>query len=346
VVRKPDKPSPTPTPPPLRAQGARWIMLMPNLPGPATTKRVRLWRRLQGIGAIAVRPAVYVLPAREECIETFQWVAREIAEMGGQASLCEGQFVDGVTDDDIERKFIEARNADYAALGKEARELAKALKAKRSATGLETLELQLSKLKQRFEEIVSVDFCHASGREGAEGLIGAIERTLADKRGPERKPDRLERSPRPRGATWVTRTGVHVDRLACAWLIRRFIDADAKLKFVAAKGYVPIKGELRFDMYDAEFTHVGDRCSFEVLLERMGIEDPALAPMAEIIHDIDLRDEKFSREETAGVRSQITGLCAKHRDDLERIAAATPLFEALYSFFSLRSRRSKEGAES
>jgi hypothetical protein len=334
-----------PTPPPLRAQGARWIMLMPNLPGPATTKRVRLWRRLQGVGAIAVRPAVYVLPAREECIETFQWIAREIAEMDGQASLCEGQFVDGVTDDDIERKFIEARNSDYATLGKEARELAKALKAKRSATGIEAFELQFSKLKQRFEEIISVDFCHASGREGAEGLIGAIERTLTEKRGPERKPDRLERSPRPLGATWVTRTGVHVDRIACAWLIKRFIDTDAKLKFVPAKGYVPLKGELRFDMYDAEFTHVGDRCSFEVLLERMAIRDPALVPIAEIIHDIDLRDEKFGREETAGVRSQITGLCAKHREDLERIAAATGVLEALYSFFSLRSRRSKESAE-
>ena len=345
MAKRPRKPSPTPTPPPLRAQGARWIMLMPNLPGPATTKRVRLWRRLQGIGAIAVRPAVYVLPAREECIETFQWVAREIAEMGGQASLCEGQFIDGVTDDDIERRFIEARNSDYAALGKEARDLAKGLKAKRSPIGLEALELQFSKLKQRFEEIVSIDFCHASGREGAEGLIGAIDRALAEKRGPERKPDRLERSPRPEGATWVTRTGVHVDRIACAWLIQRFIDVDAKLKFVPAKGYVPAKGELRFDMYDAEFTHVGDRCSFEVLLECMGIDDPALVPIAEIIHDIDLRDEKFGREETAGLRSQITGLCAKHREDLERIAAATGVFEALYSFFSLRSRRGKEAPE-
>jgi hypothetical protein len=315
---------------------------MPNLPGSATTKRVRLWRRLQGVGAVAVRPSVYVLPAREECMETFQWVVREIHEMGGQVSLCEGQFVDGVTDDDIERKFNEARNADYAALGKEARELAKAIKAKRSATGLAALESQCAKLKQRFAEIVSTDFCHASGREGAEGLLGSIERTLSEKRGSKRGPERLERARRPRGATWVTRSGVHVDRIACAWLICRFIDPEAKLKFVAAKGYVPDKGELRFDMYDAEFTHVGDRCSFEVILERMGLEDPALVAIAEIIHDIDLRDEKFGRDETPGVRSQITGVCAAVRDDLGRIAAATPVFEALYSFFSLRSGRGKE----
>jgi len=133
MARNADQASPVPV---LRAPGARWIMLMPNLPGPATTKRVRLWRRLHGVGAIAVRPSVYVLPARDECIETFQWVAREIAEMGGQASLCEGQFVDGVTDDDIERKFMAARNVDYAAFGKQARDLLKALKAKRSAAGL------------------------------------------------------------------------------------------------------------------------------------------------------------------------------------------------------------------
>jgi hypothetical protein len=339
-------PIPTPTSPPPRGPGARWVMLMPNLPGSATTKRVRLWRRLQGVGAVAVRPSVYVLPARDECVETFQWVAREIAEMGGQASLCEGQFLDGVTDDDIERKFIEARNADYAALGKEARDLAKTLKSKRAVAGLGALEAPLAKLKRRFEEIVSVDFCHASGREGAEGLVGAIERTLAEKRGSQRAPQRLERSPRPQGATWVTRTGVHIDRIACAWLIRRFIDKDAKLKFVVAKGYLPEKGELRFDMYDAEFTHVGDRCSFEVLVERMGIDDPALTPIAEIIHDIDLRDEKFRRAETPGVRSQITGACAAYRDDLGRIAAASPIFEALYAFFSLRSRSTKGGTES
>ena len=123
----------------------------------------------------------------------------------------------------------------------------------------------------------------------------------------------------------------------------RFIDPDAKLKFVPSKGYVPAKGELRFDMYDAEFTHVGDLCSFEVLLERMGIEDPALAAIAQIIHDIDLRDGKFGRTETQGVESQITGLCAAYRDDLARIAAATPMLEALHSFFTLRSRGTKRG---
>src|SRR5215470_17066355 len=77
----------------VRAGATRWAMLMPNLPGKATTERVRIWRRLQAVGAVAVRPSVYVLPAREQHVETFQWLAREIAELGGQASLCEGSFL-------------------------------------------------------------------------------------------------------------------------------------------------------------------------------------------------------------------------------------------------------------
>jgi hypothetical protein len=137
----------------------------------------------------------------------------------------------------------------------------------------------------------------------------------------------------------VTRTGVHVDRIASSWLIRRFIDPEARFKFVPAKGYAPKPGELRFDMFEAEFTHVGDRCTFEVLVERMGLRDPALAAIGEIIHDLDLRDDKFGREETAGVRSTIDGICTIARTDDQRIAAASPMLDGLYSHFSLQTRR-------
>jgi hypothetical protein len=149
--------------------------------------------------------------------------------------------------------------------------------------------------------------------------------------------------PRPHGALWVTRTGVHVDRIASAWLIRRFIDPQARLKFVRANGYIPEAAELRFDMFDAEFTHVGDRCTFEVLLERMGLRDPALVAIGEIVHDLDLRDDKFSRDETAGVRSMIDGICTVSRDDEQRIAAAAPLLDGLHSHFSSDARRREAG---
>ncbi len=314
----------------------RWILLMPNIPTSPTTARVRIWRRLQSVGAITLKNSVYVLPNVDECVETFQWIGREIVALGGQASLCEGQFVDDATDLEIERRFVDARGADYAALAEDARAAAKRLRAKRmSPQKLEAVASEHKRLKARLDEIVAIDFCHAPRREAAEGIIGAMGADLAERSGGAGAPGSLEAMPHPRSATWVTRSGVHVDRIASAWLIRRFIDPDATLKFVPGKGYASQPGELRFDMYDAEFTHVGDRCTFEVLLERMGLQDAALAALAEIVHDIDLRDEKFGREETAGVRSAIVGVCRSEREDLARITAAAPLFEALYAFFAL-----------
>jgi hypothetical protein len=315
---------------------------MPNIPSSPSYVRVKIWRRLQAVGAVPLKNSVYVLPNREPCIEVFHWVAREIVELGGQASLCESRFFDGATDDDIERKFVDERNADYASLADEARTVAKALKSKRLTDAkLVSIESQIEKLKRRLDEIVAIDFGHAPGREGAEGLVGELASILASRRGAAPSVEVLPKTPRPEKATWVTRTGAHVDRIASAWLIRRFIDPAGKLKFVPPKGYVPESGEQRFDMYEAEFTHVGDRCTFEVLLERMGLEDPALRAIADIVHDIDLRDEKYGREETAGVRGAITGLCASSREDLERIELGSALFNSLYAFFSMRSRSQK-----
>jgi hypothetical protein len=311
---------------------------MPYLPASPSHLRVKAWRRLQTVGAIALKNSVYVLPRRDDCIETFQWVAREIEALGGQASLCEGQFFDGGTDAEIERRFSEARHADYVALTQEARKLAKSAQAKRVADKrLATLEAQAEKLRRRFEQISSIDFFNAPGREAVEGLMSAIANRLSAWRGETAQPERLEKIARqPRRATWVTRTGVHVDRIACAWLIRRSIDPEAKFKFVPAKGYVPEPGELRFDMFDAEFTHVGDRCTFEVLVERFDIDDPALSAIAELVHDIDLKDEKFGREETAGVRTLIAGICTAHRDDTVRIERGSMMLDDLYAVLAIR----------
>ena len=137
----------------------------------------------------------------------------------------------------------------------------------------------------------------------------------------------------------MTRKGIHVDRIASAWLIRRFIDAAAKLKYVEAKGYLSAPGELRFDMFDAEFTHEGNLCTFEVLLARMETDDPALRHIADIIHDIDLRDGKFAREETAGVTALITGLCLQHREDDARLVAGTTVLDAFYRALQQRAHK-------
>jgi hypothetical protein len=325
--------------------GARWVLFMPSIPAKPASVRVKIWRRLQAVGAVGLRGSLYALPNREECVEVFEWVSRELRELGGQASICEGRFLDESTDDEIERRFIDARNEDYAEIATAAKQLGKKLEARRMAPEqIASITEQHAKLVQRLGEVSAIDFMHVPGREAVEGLLAAVARALPRDGTAASEP--LELMARPSAATWVTRTGVHVDRIASAWLIRRFIDPDARFKFVPAKGYTPLPGELRFDMFEAEFTHIGDRCTFEVLVGRMGLRDPALVALGEIVHDLDLRDDKFGREETAGVRSTIDGICTVARDDAQRIAAAAPMLDGLYSHFSLRSRRKPSAARS
>jgi hypothetical protein len=283
---------------------------------------------------VALKNSVYVLPDRESTREDFEWLAREIAELGGSATVCEARLVQGVADHEIEELFLEARSEDYQALLKEARQLDASLRASRTRRSAPAdLAGDVAALRRRLAVVAAIDFFGAANRVPAESLIAALEKRLGLATGvaaPSIPLDDL------RGRTWVTRTGVHVDRIASAWLIRRFVDPDATFKFVPAKGYTPEPGELRFDMFEAEFTHEGDRCTFETLCARLGLVDPALHAVGEIVHDIDLKEEKFARPETAGVARLLAGLTRRTRDDRERIQRGSQLFDDLYESFPRR----------
>jgi hypothetical protein len=200
------------------------------------------------------------------------------------------------------------------------------------------LEIDLVRLRRRLAEVVAIDFFGAPGREAAEGLVSGVEARVTGKNsmlGPDsartfRREDFL-------GKTWVTRKGIYVDRMASAWLIRRFIDSDARFKFVPPKGYKPLPGELCFDMFEAEFTHEGDRCTLEVLIERTGIHDPGLSAIAEIVHDIDLKDSKFGRQDTIGIERLIAGIAMTHKDDEVRLERGCAVFNDLYEYFRRKS---------
>jgi len=138
------------------------------------------------------------------------------------------------------------------------------------------------------------------------------------------------------GRTWVTRQDIHVDRMASAWLIRRFIDPAARFRFVVPRGYRLEPGELRFDMLDAEYTHVGERCTFQTLLDRFGPATPALAAIGEIVRDIDCKDSKYGRVETQGIAAMINAIAETVPDDEERLARSAPLFEGLLTHFGAR----------
>jgi hypothetical protein len=311
----------------ISAQGGKrprgdWLFLIHQIPPKPDYFRVKVRRRLQRLGAVALKNSVYLLPRRTETREDFEWLAREIQAEGGEATLCRGALLAGTSDEEVETMFRTERDTDYAAIERDARALA--------GRG-EPTEDELARLRRRLEETERIDWFDAPGR-------AAAERALAGAASPP-SPEAAEAGASPvRGGTWVTRTGIKVDRISSAWLIRRFIDPAARFKFVPAKGYRPTAGELRFDMFQGEYTHEGDRCTFETLLLRFGLTDPALRALGEIVHDVDCKDDKFGRPEAAGIASLIDGLALAYLDDAERLERGGAVFEGLYAYISRGTR--------
>lgn len=318
-----------------------WLVLIHQIPPRPAYLRVKVWRRLQALGSVPIKNSVYVLPNTDDAREDFEWMLQEITRAGGEASLCEARLVDGLTDAEVQHSFQTAREQDYRDLATSVRTLARETLPRRGRTPSEEARAKLTgglvRFRKRLDEIVKVDFFNAPGRETAEGLLRDLENRLApsedDGRAHLRQKRRLEDV---QGRVWVTRTGVHIDRMASAWLIRRFIDQRPRLKFVPSKGYRPAPGELRFDMFDAEFTHQGDLCTFEVLLRDFALDDPALAALGEIVHDIDMKEARFDRPETAGVEHLIAGIAWSHEDDEDRLAQAGAVLDALHAYFKRR----------
>jgi hypothetical protein len=299
----------------------KWLLLIHQLPPTPAYLRVRVRRRLKHLGAQLLKNSVYVLPNSSESAEDLHWLRREILDGGGEATVTLADLVEGATDAELENQFRKASDAEYA-------ELARTV----SAVKGPLQERDMQRLRTQLSELTARDFFAARGR-------AAAERALAERRPARRAtvPPNAASLPRPTGASWVTRHDVHIDRLASAWLITRFIDPPATFKFVAAVGYTALPGELRFDMFDGEFTHEVDRCTFQTLVLRFGLGDPALAAMGEVIHDIDYKVETARHQETEGVRALVQGICFAHQDDHARVDAARPVFDGLYAYFANRA---------
>ena len=306
----------------------RWLLLIHQIPPKPDYFRVKVRRRLQQLGALAIKNSVYVLPASEGTLEDFQWLAREIEEEGGEATVCEASFVAGLSEGAVRELFLAERAASY-------QELVQQVQAAMRAGERDRMSAELPRLKRRLADIIETDWFEAPQRREAEDIMAEAERLLEEGEGETSARTSAKRV--AAGSTWVTRRGVFIDRVASAWLIRRFIDPEARIEFVDPKEYQHRAGDIRFDMFEAEYTHEGERCTFETLLARFGLRDRALRAIGEIVHDIDCKDEKFGRPEAAGVAALIAGL-ARDDDDSVRIAHAAPVFDGLYASFSSRRK--------
>jgi hypothetical protein len=306
--------------------GTRWLLLIHQIPPKPDYLRVKIGRRLQRVGAVAIKNSVYVLPPSPESYEDFRWIVREIEDAGGEAFVSEASLDEGLSDESVRARFDTARNEEYRELSVAASALLKTTKRAEPAP----VERELAKLRRRYESVRALDFFTASDGSVVASLLADIDQQL-------RRRESRAHEPGARrsfyGATWVTRRDVHVDRIASAWLIRRFIDRRAQLRFVDATRHAHHEGELRFDMFEGEYTHVGDACTFEGLVNAFVQRDDALREIAEIVHDVDCKDGKFGRDEAPGLARMIAGIVALGARDEDRVERGARLFDELYAAF-------------
>jgi hypothetical protein len=298
-------------------QQAPWLLLMFSLPAKQASGRVEVWRKLKKYGALPLRTSGYLLPNKAENQERFEWLAAAIRKYKGQASVVQVQAMDDLPSEALVQLFIQARSKDYEGL---AREVKKLVSRSKREPG------ELARLRRRFQEIAAIDFFNSPLRGRVEALLESADSIGQSKTIPESsrkaKKQYLDR-------VWMTRPRPGIDRVSSAWLIRRFIDANARFAF----GDDPRKhaDAIPFDMFQAKgFGHRGDDCTFETLRKEFAIRDSKVETIAEVIHDADLADEKFGRTEGAGLDRVLIGWAHQGISDDELLRRGMELIEGLY----------------
>lgn len=326
---------------PPAVQIRRWLLLVHQLPSTPSNLRVRTWRRLQQLGAVPVKGAAYVLPDTTGAREDFEWLKSDIKAAGGDAIVFIAESVDAWSDDALVEEFRRVRGEAYAVLEREIERAIKRARAGRSkrARAAQRVRPPVETLRERFIAIERVDFFGSPGRERVAARLQEL--------------DELGHPARPAGGgtaeagsaaaaeyadrLWVTRPRPGVDRMASAWLIRRFIDPQARFAFVADREAVP-GGAVPFDMFGVEFSHHDGHCTFETMSAAFSIHDAAVARIAAIVHDLDLKDGRFAPSEAPAIGAIIEGFQLSVPADDALLAQGMALFESLYCAFGHSAR--------
>jgi hypothetical protein len=311
-----------------------------QLPPQPSKLRVNTWRRLQQIGAIALKGSVYVLPDTPNTREDFEWLKTEVKSAGGDATLFAAENLDAWADDELVEEFRRNRQDAYADVSREVEATLNRMSAARRPRRLDTpLHRLLDAFRQRLAAIEAVDFFAAAGRDRALAALKDLEDKMTTASPPktDMATDSAAARTRFQGRLWVTRFRPGVDRMSSAWLIRRFIDPQAKFGFAADRESVP-DGAVAFDMFGVEFSHQKNGCTFETLCTVFGLDDPVLSRIAAIVHDLDLKETRYGAPECSTVATMIEGLRLSYEDDHALLAQGMTFFESLYRSFEQSTR--------
>src|SRR5438105_1180675 len=279
----------------------RWLTLLTALPTKPTRHRVGVWRKLQRMGAVRLRGAGWILPETPETTELFQWLVQEIQSFRGEATLLRVDRVETMTDDEIAALFHKVRNPEYQAVVRQCREILAQLDRYRTSHrgSVAALRAKLDGLKRELDRIQSIDYLEAPAGQRARALWETTAKRLrAAETRPRATGGRHRTSLPARGSTWVTRPRPHIDRIASAWLIKRFCDPDAKFAFAdaadAARKGIP------FELLGADFGHHGEDCTFETLVKRFRLKDRRGKLIAEGVPGAGLHGGQGTRNECGG----------------------------------------------
>ena len=317
----------------------QWVVFSYSLPSKAqSSPRVALWRRLRRLGAISSAGGIHVLPAREECLEAFQWLAEEVQHAKGEAMVMRVEQFEVLADADLIERFRRARVEYYAAVDAQATALEERLNPRLKPEERSRMRETLVKLRRQHAEVARIDFFDAPEGGLVASRLARIAQALAAGEASTGAvpPTSLEAY---RDKRWVTRPRPHVDRLACIWLIRRFIDPAAVVRYALT----PELDEVGFDMRQGEFAHRGNLCTFETMVAAFGLEDPSLRLMGEIVHEIDLRDGRYVHQETAVIDAVLKGWLLMGFSDQDLEVHGVALFEGLYAAFARGGRHKPSG---
>jgi hypothetical protein len=319
----------------------RWLTLLTTLPPTPTRHRVGVWRKLQRMGAVRLRGSAWLLPESAETTELFQWLVQEIESFRGEATLLHVDRIENMTAEQVTALFHKARTAEYDTVVRGCREILAQVDRSRTSHGgaVATLRAKLDGLRRELDRVQAIDYLEAPAGPRALTLWETTAKRLRATEAPPRPAAGRRRNSLPsRGSTWVTRPRPHIDRIASAWLIKRFCDPDATFAFAdaadAARKGIP------FDVLGAEFGHQGQDCTFETLIKRFAIKDRRVKVIAEIVHEADLHDGKFTRSEAAGFDLAVKGLADAMPDDHELLERGAVLFDGLYRVLKRTERSS------
>jgi hypothetical protein len=289
-----------------------WLLLIFSLPTKRATERVNVWRQLRRFGALQLPSSGYVLPNTQENQEHFEWLAAAIRKYKGQASVIQVHAINDRPGQQLREQFIRARSADYE-------ELLKAIKKKGPSS------ISAVRVRKQFQEISAIDFFDSPLRSRVEAVLARIDSgEVSDS---SQRSGRLKRKYTNR--TWVTRPRPGIDRVSSAWLIRNFIDANAKFAFSDDPARHP--NAVPFDMFQpGGFGHRGEDCTFETLRKEFAIRESKVTTVAEMIHDADVQDDKFGRPEATGLDRVLIGWAQQGISDEELLRRGMELIEGMY----------------